>query len=178
MKKLLTLAAAALMLASPAFADDDDKDGRKSSQHWNPNGGYGWQQDDRDDDHDRGRDRDRDGDHDRWDHRRDWEPNDNRWNTNSGWNNGYRYGGGNDVLGRWALVNFDYNRNGRLERFEFDQSRRAFFDLADRNGDGMISDKDWRKFIDKYAYRTDIGFRYGGPRGGQPRYEYRDPWRR
>ncbi len=201
MKKLLTLAATALMLASPAFADDDNRDdnqGQKNSQHWLP-GGVPWQaapdQHDRDrdgrrdadrnrdrDDHRDRWDRDGDGDHDRWDHRRDWDRdwnrNDNRWNNSNTWNNGYRYGGERNILGRWALVNFDFNRDGRLDPREYQLSQRAFFDLADRNNDGVISDKDWRKFIDNYAYRNDIGYRYGYKQRGYPRYDYNDPWRR
>lgn len=166
MKKFLALMAAALVLTVPAMADDDrDGDqGRKGSQHWLP-GGLPWQPADAY--RGRGPDRDGDGDHDRWDHRRDWDRHEGRgrdrsaWGYNSGW--GYR-GQIEDtraILGRWALINFDFNRDGRLDRREYEQSQYAFYDLADRNGDGIISEWDWRAFMDRYAYRKDIGYRYG-----------------
>jgi hypothetical protein len=177
MKKLLTLAAAALVFAAPAFADDEDRGDAKQAQHWNPGGVYAVPTNG---DHHRGRgwDRDRDGDHDRRDHRQDWGRNDNRWNNNSSWNNGYRYGGERNILGRWALVNFDFNRDGRLDPREYHLSQRAFYDLADRNNDGFISEKDWRKFTDKYAYRNDVGYRYAYQQRGNPRSDYHDSWRR
>jgi hypothetical protein len=119
------------------------------------------------DDHRGGHDWDRDGDHERYEHRDNWRGGGHNFNPRN-------------MIDRWALVNFDFNRDGRLDRREYALSQRVFFDLADRNNDGVISDKDWRKFIDKYAYRNDIGYRYGGYRD-QPRNAYgynNDPWRR
>jgi hypothetical protein len=177
MKLRLALTATVLMLAAPAMADDETKKNR----HWLP-GGQNWQPaEDTYRRGDYGRDRDHDGDHDRKDHHpdnnRDWHRNDSRWNHVSGWNNNYRYGVDRNLLGRWAFVNFDLNCDGRLDRYEYGLSHRAFYDLADRNGDGYISDKDWRKFIDRYGYRNDIAWRYGYVRSN-PRYGYNDGWRR
>jgi hypothetical protein len=168
MLKILTLATAALVLAAPAFADDENQTAGKSSQ-WFPGGGYGWNAgpvDNRDND----RDWNRDGDRGRWDRRDD---------------RGNEWGNSSQILNRWAFANFDFNRDRRLDAREYALSKRAFYDLADRNGDGYISEKDWRKFVDRYAYRTDVGYRYSGGYGnnnGGYR-EYRrdddnDHWRR
>lgn len=164
MIKFLTLATATLLAAAPARADDDTRNASKGAQ-WFPGGGYGWNAGPTDarPASTSGWDRDNDGDHDRWDHR-------------GGRDNS---GSSSQLLNRWALVNFDFNRDRRLDPREYALSKRAFYDLADRNSDGYISDKDWRKFVDRYAYRTDIGYRYGSGHRDHPRYGYNnDPWRR
>jgi hypothetical protein len=95
--------------------------------------------------------------------------NNNGWNGrwNDGWNNGYWGDGWNgpavfrflpftnavsfdrdDVwrFERWALVNYDRNRNGRLDGRERDFATRDISYRLDRDGSGRIGRDEWRDF--------------------------------
>lgn len=97
----------------------------------------------RDDHRDRRYDRDWRDRHDRWgDDRDDWR----RYGYSYGrapWNGAWTpYGFGyNDSFARdWVLRNFaDRNHNGRISEKEWRRAQQAFYRLADRNRDGRIS---------------------------------------
>lgn len=90
-----------------------------------------------------GTDRDRDRD-DRWDDRRDGDRNDRDYRDND-YRQDYRRNDGladfeNDrLLRRWALSNFDMNRDGMLSAQEARSASAAFQNAADSNRDGRVS---------------------------------------
>lgn len=53
---------------------------------------------------------------------------------------------------RWAYRNFDANRDGRLGEREMTMARRSALTLADRNGNGRVSEKEWDRFVRSSAY--------------------------
>ena len=57
------------------------------------------------------------------------------------------------LLNRWALWNFDYDRDGYLSRREYERSQIAFWRAADRNGDGRVTNREWDWFCDRYLQR-------------------------
>jgi hypothetical protein len=57
------------------------------------------------------------------------------------------------LLDRWALWNFDHNRDGRLSRREYENSQRNFWGYADRNRDGRVSNNEYRDFRNRYLRR-------------------------
>lgn len=62
------------------------------------------------------------------------------------------------TLDHWALANFDYYHWGRLDGDQYERSRRYFWQLADLNRDGFISNFEWRFFCNHYA-RQQYGYR-------------------
>lgn len=146
MRKLLTglmLGMMSVAAAAPALADD-------RREAWDD------RRDDRRDDRDDRRDDRRDARDDRRDDRRDRR--DDRWDDRWGddrrgyayrshgpanWNRQWTpYGFGyNDRLTRdWVLRNFaDRNRNGRISDKEWRRAQAEFYRLADRNRDGYIT---------------------------------------
>jgi hypothetical protein len=57
------------------------------------------------------------------------------------------------LLDRWALWNFDYDRDGRLSRREYENSQRSFWGAADRNRDGRVSNNEYHYFRERYLRR-------------------------
>jgi hypothetical protein len=67
-----------------------------------------------------------------------------------------------DPAGRhWALWFFDSDRNGRLGKQEARNANRAFDDLADRNRDGYIGDREVRWALDELRDEYRYSYRYG-----------------
>jgi hypothetical protein len=57
------------------------------------------------------------------------------------------------LLDRWAMWNFDYDRDGRLSRREYERSQQSFWGAADRNRDGRVSNGEYRNFRDRHLRR-------------------------
>ncbi len=91
-----------------------------------------------------------DRDYDRYHH--DSNSNDRRYykdDRRENWLDGEAFA----LLDRWALRNFDYDRDGRLSRREYDNSQRTFWNSADRNRDGRVSNGEYRDFRNRYLRR-------------------------
>lgn len=172
MRTTLVVLAMLASLTAPAFADDEPQrapEGGKQSQWYTPRpgfepgpGGDPRYADRRDWDRDR-RDWDRDGDRNRRDWDRDryrngwngWYRGNLPWRDERRWRNGWNGenwldGRAMALLSRWSLWNFDYNRDGVLNRYEYEESQRRFWRLADRDGDGRVSNGEWDRFCDRY----------------------------
>jgi EF hand len=94
--------------------------------------------------------RGRDRDYDRYHY--DADNNDRRYWKDDGrenWLDGEAFA----LLDRWALLNFDYDRDGRLSRREYENSQRNFWNSADRNRDGRVSNSEYRDFRNRYLRR-------------------------
>lgn len=185
MRKLMTgliLGTMGVAAATPALAADPDaqrigerlrdrigNDGeRRDARDERRDDRQDWRDDRRDD----RRDRREDWRDDRRDRREDW-----RDDRRDDWRRGYAYRshgpanwnrqwtpygfGYNDRVTRdWVLRNFaDRNRNGRISDKEWRRAQVAFYDLADRNRDGYIT-----RFEYDWALRA---------LQGNPRYGYR-----
>jgi hypothetical protein len=57
------------------------------------------------------------------------------------------------LLDRWALWHFDSDRDGRLNRREYETSQRSFWGAADRNRDGRVTNNEYGYFRDRYLRR-------------------------
>ena len=105
----------------------------------------------------------------RRDDRRDWWGDD--WNDRRGyayrdygghWNRQwtpYGFGYHDDFTRSWVLRNFaDRNGNGRISEGEWRRAQVAFYRFADRNGDGYITrfEYDWAE----RALRSNYGYRW------------------
>ncbi len=138
MKTWILALAAALAMTSPALADDDDKNEGKSSRWYSDRPGFNTG-------YDRGhRDNDR-YHHDRNSHDQRYYRDDRREN----WLDGEAFA----LLDRWALWNFDRDRDGRLSRREYEFSQRSFWSSADRNRDGRVTNDEYRDFRNRYLRR-------------------------
>jgi hypothetical protein len=156
-KSTLTAAALALLLAGPAFADDDDHDRRPRGDDRDHR--YDHRDDDRDDKKDKNKSRYRRDDHGRDDddwnrgrHDNDWSRgrDDNDWNRgrqDNDWNRGRAH---NDNDRRrdddWRL--FD---NWRRDGWRHDRGRDDHF---------WNRGRDWR-YVPPARYRADLGYRTG-----------------
>jgi hypothetical protein len=150
MKKMIFACVAALAMAAPALADPEDgrlyqepgqseqDEGQSKDGKWYGGVRQGFDNDDRLDGYYEGRQG-----FERRTHRRGFE--DRREN----WLDGEAFA----LLDRWALWNFDYDRDGRLNRREYETSQRSFWGSADRNRDGRVTNNEYSYFRDRYLRR-------------------------
>jgi len=186
-KTTLTAATLAMLLAGPAFADDDDHRGRGDDR----GDGYDRRHDDRDDDRfDRRDDRRDDRRHDRRDDRRDDRRHDRRDDRrNDGyWHDDVRryYYDGRDHRD-WR----DYRRGNHYRDWRYVPPSRWSISFGYRSGYEAAWD-DWGRYgrydrkWRRHSFRNDHGFRAGYEAGWRdasryyghgyrPRYWARDP---
>ncbi len=60
----------------------------------------------------------------------------------------------------WVMWNFDRNRNGQLSKDEARRANREFAQLADRNGDGRLSDNEIRFGVEELRDEYRYSFNY------------------
>jgi hypothetical protein len=132
MKKIILALVAATAFSTPALADRDDH----GSNH---RPGFG--QSER-----RGFENNHHNNNDRYHY--DHKSSDRQYRRES-WLDGHAYA----LLDRWAIWNFDHKRDGRLNRYEYENSQRSFWAAADRNRDGRVSDREYHDFRNRYMNR-------------------------
>jgi hypothetical protein len=151
MKKMIVASLFAMVFSVPAFADPED--GRLYEERDQPHEQYDeqsksgkWY----------GGTRQGFDNHDRWggyyEGRRGFERHTTRrgFESRENWLDGEAFA----LLDRWAMWNFDYNRDGRLSRREYDRSQQSFWSAADRNRDGRVSNGEYHNFRDHYLRRS------------------------
>ncbi len=149
-KKIIGACVTALVIATPVLADSEDGrlyqetdqseqyDGQNKEAKWYGGERQGFGNHDRSDDDDEGR-----TGFERHIIRRGFE------HRRENWLDGEAFA----LLDRWALWNFDSNRDGRLSRREYEISQRSFWGSADRNGDGRVTNNEYGYFRDRYLRR-------------------------